>query len=609
MTIAKETIDELRNTFEARGHKPSALMWEGLQELTETLEGAANGKLLNKPYLSSLDPGVGKTTAACCFVKNLLKHQPNSNVGVLFCVARLEEIDNLISAMELDQKDVGVLVQECKENKDLLDKGSGDNNNARVLFTTQQMVESKLNKRKPEETFADLKAFQYKGEIRKVRIWDESMLPAEELTLTAASMASLAEPLQGKYPDLAAALIKWAASMQTFKTGDNMMLPDLEEMFKIREEDVKAHVSYKSTKNRSTKIRKTINTLFSMAMKPSVIRRDGENKYTALDYKDYLPSDFYPVVVLDASGRVRKTYKLWEECRKGVVTLKPARKMYQNLKCHVWATPGGKGAFGRDRKAKPYLLVDGIVDLINSKPSERFLVVTHKPDDWRKGGVPDISKMIEKAVTTPNRVKYLTWGNEKASNDYRDIPNVVLAGTLFYPKALYEVRARASMGLTYLDRLPNERLREIELGEHMNLILQAACRGSCRVSVDGDCSPMNLYVIASKVSGIPASLYEVFPGMPDYQEWNPAPVEIGGKVRDALDYLELRLIEERYKVPFKDVMDAIGLKDASNFNKRIRKHPQFTEGLKMLGLRETSISGGERFNCFATYHTDPNMPF
>lgn len=45
------------------------------------------------------------------------------------------------------------------------------------------------------------------------------------------------------------------------------------------------------------------------------VAKGNGRKRTALDSRDMLPQDFQPVLVLDASGRVRSTYKNWEKTK------------------------------------------------------------------------------------------------------------------------------------------------------------------------------------------------------------------------------------------------------------------------------------------------------
>jgi hypothetical protein len=93
-----------------------------------------------------------------------------------------------------------------------------------------------------------------------------------------------------------------------------------------------------------------------------------------LDYRETLPQGLAPLVVLDASGRVRSTYSQWEENRDGLVRLSPAPKSYKNLTVHCWQRGGGKSAFNQNGRT----LIEGIVSTINTKPDEDWLVVFHK---------------------------------------------------------------------------------------------------------------------------------------------------------------------------------------------------------------------------------------
>ena len=133
-------------------------------------------------------------------------------------------------------------------------------------------------------------------------------------------------------------------------------------------------------------------------------------------------------------------------------------------------------------------------------------------------------------------MKSLTWGNEKATNEFSGVKNVILAGTLFYPKSVYEVRARASKGLDPAEELELEFYKALEMGEHKNLILQAACRGSVKECVGDQCAAMDLYLIASNKTGIPYVLKEIFPGA-ELEPWLPNAKPLNGKVGEAVQYI------------------------------------------------------------------------
>src|SRR5690349_14102158 len=70
-SLASETIASLKAFFDAKGHRPSAEMWRALTDLASVLEAMAEGRCPPKLFLSSLDPGVGKTQTVTHFIKAL----------------------------------------------------------------------------------------------------------------------------------------------------------------------------------------------------------------------------------------------------------------------------------------------------------------------------------------------------------------------------------------------------------------------------------------------------------------------------------------------------------------------------------------------------------
>ena len=128
-------LGTLKAFFDARGHRPSAEMWTALTELASVLEDMAEGRCPPKMFLSSLDPGVGKTQTVIQFVRALLASEAHQDVGVLLCMSRLDEIGTVADEMALSPTDYAVLTSDRELNKRGL--GSTQANEARVLFTTQ----------------------------------------------------------------------------------------------------------------------------------------------------------------------------------------------------------------------------------------------------------------------------------------------------------------------------------------------------------------------------------------------------------------------------------------------------------------------------------------
>lgn len=130
-------------------------------------------------------------------------------------------------------------------------------------------------------------------------------------------------------------------------------------------------------------------------------------------------------------------------------------------------------------------------------------------------------------------------------------------------------------------------------GEHCDLVLQALCRGQARGNDGTCCKPCNAYIIASKGSGIRASLPKIFPGC-RVVDWQPQHKPPRGKVAEAIAYLEKRLSHcPEATITFAELMRKLEIPDKSNFNRTIRKHPDFNLALERLEMVEVKVEGAK----------------
>lgn len=503
-TLTEKAMESLRDFFETQTqHRPSPAMWEALEHLALTMEDMANGECPQAVYLSSLDPGVGKTQTITHFIQALMESPDHGHVGVLVCLSRLDEIRSMVEEIGLDKEDFGVMTSDPTLNQ--LGRQFEEHDKARVLFTTQQMVETRCQRK---SSFAAVEPFHFQSEPRMVRLWDESMLPGTDVILKAVNVASLIEPLGKVSSELQAVVSDMYMAVQGIEDGSTYLCPNLTPLG-IRElRDLTLPLL-----GESPGILRKVETLWNMSGKWVKVDRAPDNKFnTVLTYKNTLPEDLLPILVLDASGRVRTTYDEMERHRGNLVRLPEATKYYRDLSAKVWLTSGSKTAFrNRDKRE---MLVTGIVKTIESKPDEKWLVVHHLPESGRFGFdvEKEVLEMMGDAVDT-GPIEFITWGNHHATNKYRIIKNVILAGTLFYPGQLHESRGRLCADLPVEEgEYPADRRREIERGEHAHLILQALCRASVRQCIGDQCAPCDAYIIASPQSGIKDLLPSIFPG-------------------------------------------------------------------------------------------------
>ncbi len=574
--LLEDAYSRLQVSFHQFGHKPSREMLRALKSVLETLDHMVRGTCPDNIFLSSLDPGVGKTQTVISFIE-ALRNSPvewHKHVSMMVCVSRLEDIEKLVTTLELNTDEFAILTSD----ENLNSQGCPDQQKARFLFTTHKMVETRTEGRH----FDDIREFHYMGDRRQVLVWDEAMLPGSTLTVNRVDIASLIKPLRKSNPRLGDEMEALFNSLGDDENGARRQLPDFATQFGLDAEDTSSVIS-----NLTSDQERALRSLELLSGRWITVRNDGRSGNTMLDFEETLPRGLAPALVLDASARVRQTYRLWENKRGGVVRLPSATKDYYDLSLHVWDTGGGKQSFRRKKEK----LLKGISETINLRPGEKWLVVHHKAEPGL-----DIPAELKRLLTRPDNVSFINWGSHDATNDFADVENVILAGTLFYPASYHESLGRASAGLSSeAGDFPGDWREEIEKGEHKHVILQAACRGSVRRCIGDQCAPCNVYIIASRKSGIRPLLREIFPHC-SISDWKPAAVQPKGKIAEALESISEQLdMDPDGYVTFKEVQDAIGIPDRSNFRKNVREHPLFAEGLERKGVRVAKVGRRRAF--------------
>jgi len=162
------------------------------------------------------------------------------------------------------------------------------------------------------------------------------------------------------------------------------------------------------------------------------------------------------------------------------------------------------------------------------------------------------------------------------------------------------LRARASKGMASKEDLNFDSYKALEMGEHKNLILQAACRGSVRKCIGDQGDEMDLFLIASNKTGIPYTLREIFPGA-TIKQWIPKDKPLRGKVGQAVEYIRQHFKNPSHRttpLSFSQVRKAIGMTHRQNFNQDIRKHPDFCSALVKMQISEFSLNKSQHLTHF-----------
>lgn len=311
------------------------------------------------------------------------------------------------------------------------------------------------------------------GGPREVRIWDESLLPGKEILLSEDDVAGLWGHFRSSAPKLFSSLESIHGQMKQATKGDILAVPDIREMGGATgSAEIDRLLACDKT---SSLDKERLERLLQAAGETLPVHKTNHGEVKLLDYRDTLPKDLAPMVVLDASGRCRETYSLMAGNRDNIVRLAPAVKSYGNLQVGLWAKGSGKYSYAQD---KDEVLVQGIAEKIMERPQEDWLIVHHKND------LPGFRKRIEahlgEGVT--GQLHLLSWGKHHGTNAYAHVSNVILASLLHLPDEVYETRVRLCAGMESTDDVSDAMRKEMALGEHLHNVLQALCRASVKGS-------------------------------------------------------------------------------------------------------------------------------
>jgi len=565
-TLTLRAFSDLHRFFETIDHSPNAEMMDGLYNTIDNLTLQLRGKLKAGYYVCSLEPGIGKTSAIKAWIHNYLKRAGEySGKGVVLFFDRHAEIKSFLDTCQLPADSYGVLVGDSTEmGKSLNARGVGKDNisTALVLFTTKQQV---IRRTYTTGSFNAVPVFHYLGKPRAVRCWDESMIAGRDLTVNASDIFELVGTAERRGEmELAEQLRCLAMTLYSCADSELIDIPDFGMELKS------------SLRWETNTMRKTAETLDILSGRVAEVKVAGKGR-VALDCIESLPADLQPCLVTDASATFRGTYRLHEEYQGGIVPLVPegSCKRFDPLTVRVLHRSTSKTTYSNPKEIDK--VAADTVQVVMSRTSEEFLVVVTVKDIKR------MSTAILSKLNKPDRkrVKFLTWGKHTATNEYADIPNVIVTSLLYYRPCDYVATMRAAAVYPASEGfIPKEYFDEFRKGEIGHHLLQAANRGKMRKCVGSMCPEARLWIMAAKATGVEGIIEEVFPGC-TITEWESvAPKEAGGIREQLTAHILADLHTGTVNLPWATVRKAFGIKAQSNFRRLYLNEATF-QGLCM----------------------------
>ena len=401
---------------------------DALRSFMTNLEEGLKGQLSRKYHLLSLDPGMGKTQACVHFIKAWRERDFQPSGSILIGVSTLSELQAFAEASALSPSEFAVLTS----NEEMNNLGLHHNlhDEAKILFTSQQMIRSRTK----GKLFTQASEFYFQGQPRSLRLWDETLLPNEPVVLRRDDMMRLVSPLRPLQLEFATELDGLINLMAKAQTGDVLKVPEALGLSRGQRHVARSAVLAGSDRD-------TFDHLQLMVGETMVARADERFGMCLVGTTPSLPADIVPLVIIDASGRVRTTYRLWEEHRGTLQRLPSAHNSYEGLLVHLWKASSGKDALAAASTRGKFAAA--IVEAFKRDPEGEWLILTYKDSrDALEASIRNASG----AAPLPS-LHWMHWGVHKSTNMYRNVENVIIVGQSTYRPADYLGLTLAASGL------------------------------------------------------------------------------------------------------------------------------------------------------------------
>ena len=520
---------------------------DAIRSIHESMADMLSGTIKDPRYhLASVDPGTGKTAALCSFLKGWKADNFMPSRGALIVLSTHKEIEDCIARSDLKPCDFAILV---KKDHPLNERGLSVADLAPVLFTTQE----KLRRLCVGKSFAEVSSLHYRGQPRRLRVWDEAFLPATGETIRKDTLVQPLEALRPVAPQAVGVLESLADSLSAETVGSVVEVPRA------------ARDSYKALYGQFGTGAERWSALDRLAGLPAVVTESNREGLGIAGAALFLPTDFAPALILDASGRVRETYKTMEAS--GIVKRLPSgTRDYSNLHIHHWDRAASRSALS-DPSARQEVL-GAAAATINASGGEEPWLIIHLQDK----AACRVREELTALVDDPARLSWLHWGNHHGTNAYRQIRKVMVIGLLTLPGPAYSALHVASGGSMAL-ATDKAALGTLKAGEHRHNLLQAICRASVRNGTDGACGECAVYLVGKLGSNAEGLLAETFPGA-QVTSWFPAGLDMPASIRRVTLEIEAQLsVPGVRKIGKAAVRAALGYRTTAGLSKVLAGEP------------------------------------
>ena len=636
------TADELKVWFTASNLAQDTLTTYGnvlskahsraVMSLMQVFTAVCLGNVLGRLAVA-MPTGAGKTVSAACFITALHRHGRPEAVAVC-CerVAQLLTFRTELLGLGVPESEIGVWYSD--------DYRMPDGSRPTVPSTTEPetkqyllLTHSRTRSKTDLERLNSYKVSAYESTTRSLFIHDESLMASshsafefDPLTPAAAWLRSVAETWRPKTRDPKGGRARQLRLLALADYLQTQCLPLLSKDRKHQMEEQQApkllrlppvepqiltdwsadlRVVYgriKAGRGNVTLIRK----LLKMHGQP--IRVVAFEESALVTYAIAVPAGLNRLVILDASFPVRLLENMDNNCKTGIkqVTGFEEIKDWSDVSLTI-----ERGASGRDPISKNFgehaawaiekikgFGTDAVLVLtFNDRPNTEAMEVEEIRQFQRDetNMVSRFRQMLKDAkVERPERVQFLTFGNETSLSDYKHIPHVIFLGVLH--------RSDVDLAGAFLGQARDLKrpvkpanIFEAKLGEQAHGIYQGLSRGTCRTIVSGKALPMTVHIRYNNPQALWAALAPVMPGCTPTLASPPAPANVA---RDAESVLAALLTVQTSgttttTVSLRDLKKSAGIAHPVAFHRAVTRALEL-QGSTSLAFDMQQVAGWSR---------------
>ena len=547
--------------------KPKADAFKALKEKMEECLSSSSKPLF---HIFSAVCGGGKSRAVQEFIADWKGTGFAVDSSAFIMLPTLEDVDTYISGCGLGQGDYACLSPDPKYSR--YGVGRGRATEARVLFVTHEQARRRMLE---HGSFGAVTAFHYQGEPRALRVCDEGISPAVPVSIKLSRIEALPDVVRPRNPALADKIDSMRLDNAERQAGHILSIP--------AEVGLEAGTfAFEERHWLSNPYAKALEGLAYLAGLEAVLRHDNYSGLVVVGASAQLPDDLAPLIILDASAPLRRSYDLWANRTGMVVNLPPITADYSKLTIYWWDRGASKSTL--NKRAERDEVVGVITETVNSKADEDWLIVHPMTveSSWHLSGF-DMVAEIEDSLNVTGKVEFLHWGRHLGRNEFRHIKNVIVIGGLHYGQPGYEALYASSTAT--LDDSDPQGIKDMARGEFAHHIYQAICRSNVRNIEAGVAGNATVYLIAAGKPHYQPLIERAFTGC-SILDWEPVPPKPKAKEQLVIDTM-LRLFgSERRVVAVRELWQACGGRNA-DYLRRVWTKPAVIQFMKDSGISRT----------------------